>query len=268
MNKSIFATALTTSFILTACATAPENLDRTVSFNWKLQPETTQTRSMTVEMGEIFFEWDATAYATHEMDRSGQTVMLTQASTSKGNLFCTEPGSNTTCYEDRNSDGSLDHVWTVKVDSASPVLISRARSPEELENPIKFRAASNTNKTMMQQKLGLLYDGAQFGNITGADSLSEFSGRFLMGWHKGKDVARTANGVGWSLVKTRRTGTDDDPMAPAKFADPNVEVAMSSGTTDGTAQIQVKAEEVPEAVKMQDLPDLDLLRALLLGSLR
>jgi hypothetical protein len=222
---------------------------------------------MTVEMGEIFFEWDATAHATHEMDRGGQTVLLTQATSSRGNLFCMEPSATTSCYEDRDSDGSLDHIWSVKTDTNSPVLLSRARSPEEMERPVPFRATTNTSKSMMSQKLGLLYDGAQFGQITGANTLSEFSGRFLMGWHKGKDVARNANGVGWSLVKTRRTSTDEDPMAPAKFENPNAEVKMLSGTADGTANIQLKAEEVTEPVKLQDLPNMDLLRALLLGAM-
>ena len=250
---------------LQACATAPENYARTLNFTWNIKPESTQKQVLDVDAGTIFFEWDASAKATHEMVQGAGKELLIASPTTRGTLYCTRPGETAKCYEDRDADSQFDHVWQVHRDDNSPIVLQQARKPEEMKQPKSFQAVAS-NDIMINQKLGLIYDGPNSGDISENGELTDFVARFLLGWHNGKTGPRDPRGGGWSTVDTIYTKAGDPERETGKHEGPEFWVKALSAKFDGTARVEVKAEPVTEEMPVKKGISEELLRSLL-GSL-
>ncbi|MEM1087069.1 MAG: hypothetical protein AAGH90_05015, partial [Pseudomonadota bacterium] len=199
-KQSLFLSLTCAVFGLTACVTAVpfEDRPRSLNLSWTLEPETTDLITQTVDQGEIFFSWTATANATHIVG-SGSSEKETIAITNRfGNMYCALSNPETSyCYEDRDADGRTERRWDVNYSKSAPFQLQTASTPVMLETPLPIKTLEESDSALISQKLGLLYNGAVEGTLDDDFNFTVMIGELLMGWMLEKDTPRDPSGDGW-----------------------------------------------------------------------
>lgn len=264
------ATAL--SSLVTACATAPEDLPRAVSFDWDLKPESMPIGDVTVMQGDILMEWDATADATHETHIGEKRVPLLLAKTTRGNLYCSTDSTDSDdqkCFEDRDSDGQLDYHWEPYRSDKTLSAFNVVNAPKEIETPLSLNEVS-AGETIMQRTLGLLYDGPMRGLVTDSGKFDIMVGFFELGWMSGPDGERDPTGKGWKPANVIPVVITSDNIVSQKsvpeitFESLGLRYVPRDAAIDGSLTLSIDAEpvrgvNVREKIDMdiEKLPDLD-----------
>ncbi len=251
-----FFSPLLVLFLLSACATAPENLARNIHFAWDIKPETEASQTLALEQGEIFFEWHATAPATHSMKQAGRDIPLVLAKTIYGNIYCTGGMKSDKCYEDRDGDGLFDTVWKANPTTQTPIVSLAVSAPEELKTPIRY-TASQSKEVVAEQKLGILYDGALRGTVDADGDYTFMVGSFGLGWHDGKTAPRDPTGKGWSAVNFMMLVYSDRKMAKIAVEKLGVTYAIAKAAVDGHITVEFSAKK-KSGVYLNEELDVDL----------
>ena len=245
MKKHLSLSAIALSLlVVTGCATPIEDIDRSLRFPWALEPETTAPQSATVEQGDIFFTWNATANSTHRLVADG--MPLVAVSSSFGAIYCGKTGADFVCYEDRNGDSAFDFRWKTALRSVSPTVLTRATMPEALEAPQAFEAVSKEEATpLIEYKLGLIYNGPVRAKLDEEDlSIKAGFGEFALGWIDGKDAIRDPSGKGWNWVKSFALLYLDESKVKTIVNPLNFSFTILDMTRTGDLTLEYSAEAV------------------------
>ncbi|MCA8900694.1 MAG: hypothetical protein KDA53_05535 [Hyphomonas sp.] len=226
---------------LGACAVPVVDTPRELSLAWDLEPEHVNKSVETVDQGEIFFVWSATALATHEATLSGRTAYLAQAETLYGNLFCEFEEKGGTCYEDRDADGLLERRWEARRKQRSPGNITTVRTPMDLAPPVPYRETQKERQVVASQTLGLTYNGPVRANIADDGSVESIIGELALGWNSGKDAPRDPTGLGWEYVNSLVFAIIDDKMPEMLIKELGVTYTALKATVEGSLELEFQA---------------------------